>query len=52
MQLVKIAETVDIVQIYTIAAATSPLVVQTATSVLVHFASALCKLINLTSFNN
>lgn len=51
MQLVKIAETVDIVQIYTIAAATSPLV-QTATPALVHSASALCKLINLTSFYN
>lgn len=52
MQLVKIAETVGIVQTYTIAAGTSPLVVQTATPVLVHSASALCKLINLTSFYN
>uniref|UniRef100_K1PWF6 Uncharacterized protein n=1 Tax=Magallana gigas TaxID=29159 RepID=K1PWF6_MAGGI len=45
MQLVKIAETIGIVQTYTIAAGTSPLVVQTATSVLVHSASALCKAI-------
>lgn len=52
MQLVKIAETVGIVQTYTIAAGTSPLVVQTATPVLVDSASALCKLINLSSFYN